>query len=334
MGPVSDQRRWDSWARFTDPVLSKYPMLACLGNHEIESQSSNNGLSFASSNSRYPQPVDGGLGSALKPMYSQDYLNQSNTRQFTNEATYDVPNSYWGVSMGPAHIIGLNTYAPYGPTSKQVAWFKNHVKTINRAKSPWLFVIWHTAAYHTYNTHFRELDAFLDTWEPLLKDAGVDVVLNGHVHAYERTYPMYNYTRDDCGPAYITVGDGGNIEGLYKLFIDNAPVPAFCSDASKFALPSYQPTPSGLSVLTYPASFNGSFCPQSQPNYSAFREPAFGSGILDVFNSTHAKWTWYRAMPGQPEVLDQFVAVKNPSCPKQYVPPNPLQKPSKSRKMF
>ena len=45
---------------------------------------------------------------------------------------------------------------------------------------------------------------------------GVDLVLNGHVHAYERTHPMYKYKPDTCGPIYITIGDGGNVEGPYR----------------------------------------------------------------------------------------------------------------------
>ncbi len=74
---------------------------------------------------------------------------------------------------------------------------------------------------------------------------GVDLVISGHVHAYERTHPMRNYQvranevgdagqrtsqtlhcssmdvdvpsqLDNCGPVYLTVGDGGNIEGPYR----------------------------------------------------------------------------------------------------------------------
>jgi hypothetical protein len=33
---------------------------------------------------------------------------------------------------------------------------------------------------------------------------GVDLVLNGHVHAYERSKPVYNYTLDPCGPVHVT----------------------------------------------------------------------------------------------------------------------------------
>ncbi|KAK1283223.1 Purple acid phosphatase 10 [Acorus calamus] len=53
----------------------------------------------------------------------------------------------------------------------------------------------------------------------------VDLVLSGHVHAYERSERVsniaYNITNNDAtpipdpsAPVYITIGDGGNIEGL------------------------------------------------------------------------------------------------------------------------
>lgn len=39
----------------------------------------------------------------------------------------------------------------------------------------------------------------------------------GHVHAYERTNPVYDYTVNKCGSVHITIGDGGNSEGLSFL---------------------------------------------------------------------------------------------------------------------
>ena len=38
---------------------------------------------------------------------------------------------------------------------------------------------------------------------------GVDLLLFGHVHAYERTNPVSNYQADPsgCSPTYITIGD-------------------------------------------------------------------------------------------------------------------------------
>jgi hypothetical protein len=50
--------------------------------------------------------------------------------------------------------------------------------------------------------------------EQVLYDAEVDVVFAGHVHAYERCHRSFNMQPDSKGPYYITIGDGGNREGL------------------------------------------------------------------------------------------------------------------------
>ncbi len=42
--------------------------------------------------------------------------------------------------------------------------------------------------------------------EPLTHAAGVDVFFYGHVHAYERSTPVYNYTVDPCSAVHITIG--------------------------------------------------------------------------------------------------------------------------------
>jgi predicted MPP superfamily phosphohydrolase len=37
---------------------------------------------------------------------------------------------------------------------------------------------------------------------------GVDLVLNGHTHAYERTTPVYNNTINECGPIHSECIEG------------------------------------------------------------------------------------------------------------------------------
>jgi hypothetical protein len=98
----------------------------------------------------------------------------------------------------------------------------------------------------------------------------VDVVFNGHVHAYERSYPVLHDTVTPAsagGVTYITIGDGGNREG--------------------FAVPWVDP----------------------QPEWSAVRECAYGFGEFTVHNRTTATWRWLRNdQPGT--VGDEFVFQK------------------------
>ena len=43
--------------------------------------------------------------------------------------------------------------------------------------------------YATYAKHWREVECMRKTYEPLFKQYGVDVAINGHDHSYDRSYP-------------------------------------------------------------------------------------------------------------------------------------------------
>jgi len=64
--------------------------------------------------------------------------------------------------------------------------------------------------------HRGEASAFRDIYEEIFQMYCVDLVINGHVHAYERSFPVFqNVTRSDS-PVYLTVGNGGNKEGVSR----------------------------------------------------------------------------------------------------------------------
>ncbi|XP_073128511.1 purple acid phosphatase 23-like [Henckelia pumila] len=107
------------------------------------------------------------------------------------------------------------------------------------------------------------------------------------VHAYERMNRVYNYTLDSCGPVYITIGDGGNIE---KIDVDHADEPGKCPSAQDNV-----PEIGGVCHMNFSSGpAKGRFCWDTQPEWSAYRESSFGHGILEVVNSTYALWTWHR----------------------------------------
>jgi hypothetical protein len=210
---TSDQRRWDSWARMMEPLLATQPLLVTPGNHEVE-WLQGDGRVFTAYNARYPQPRRAGAPVVTAAEVRDAYLDPKNINRFINEATFEPKNSFSSIALPPVHVIALNSYVPYSASSAQARWFKEAAAGIDRVATPWLVVLWHTAAYHTYADNFREADALLTAWEPLLREAGVDVVFNGHVHAYERSAGVYNYTLDPCAPRYVTAGAGGDEEGL------------------------------------------------------------------------------------------------------------------------
>ncbi|PRW05763.1 Purple acid phosphatase 18 [Chlorella sorokiniana] len=52
----------------------------------------------------------------------------------------------------------------------------------------------------------------------------------------------------------------------------------------------------------------------AQPKYSAYREPSFGHGTLDLLDATHAEWRWHRNQDDGPESADFVSVVRDPDC--------------------
>ena len=191
--------------RMLQPLVSHVPMLSVPGDHEIEPLPSE--AVFTAYNARFPQPLAGGLSSAVKALNRSAYTNPNFPSQFIHSSTYTPGNSYWSLALPPVHVVALNNLVPFGVGSTQWRWLKKTLATkVNRAKTPWLVVLLHAAPYTTNAKHFREMDSLLAAMEPLFRAGGVDLVLSGHVHAYERAGPVYNYTVDPCSTRYVSGG--------------------------------------------------------------------------------------------------------------------------------
>ncbi|WVZ79243.1 hypothetical protein U9M48_026845 [Paspalum notatum var. saurae] len=102
----------------------------------------------------------------------------------------------------------------------------------------------HSPIYNSNEAHYMEGESMRAAFEKWFVKYKVDLVFAGHVHAYERSYRIsnihYNVTSGNrypvpnkSAPVYITVGDGGNQEGLASRFIDPQP------DYSAFREASY-----------------------------------------------------------------------------------------------
>ncbi|PIN14696.1 Purple acid phosphatase [Handroanthus impetiginosus] len=277
------QPRWDYWGRFMQPLISKVPIMMVQGNHEIEEQAQNR--TFVSYSSRFAFP--------------------------SKESGSSSP-FYYSFNAGGIHFIVLGAYIAYDKSDDQYKWLQKDLANLNREVTPWLVATWHPPWYATYTAHYREAECMKVAMEDLLYQYGVDIVLNGHVHAYERSNRVYNYTLDPCGPIYLTVGDGGNRE---KMAITHADDPGHCPEP--FTTPDeFMGGFCAYNFTSGPAT--GKFCWDRQPEYSAYRETSFGHGILEVKNETHALWTWHRNQDMYKKAGDQVYIVRQPErCPVQ-----------------
>ena len=163
---------------------------------------------------------------------------------------------YWSADVGPVHVVALNSYDNFvnGGDRLQRKWLEDDLSKVDRAATPWLVVMMHAPFYNSNSAHALEAELMRLAYEPLLLKYGVDVVLSGHVHAYERSDAggIYDAAPNPCGPVYLNLGDGGNREGGEAAWVE------------------------------------------PHPPWSAFRESSFGVGALDIINETHASYAWHR----------------------------------------
>ncbi|KAM5559517.1 hypothetical protein ABKV19_020933 [Rosa sericea] len=181
------QPLWDSFGRIVEPYASRRPWMVTEGNHEVESFPIIYPTGFKAYNARWPMP----------------YQESGSTS-----------NLYYSFEVAGTHVIMLGSYAEFDADSDQYKWLQADLAKIDRKKTPWVVALLHAPWYNTNSAHQGEGDSMRLAMEELLYTARVDLVFQGHVHAYERFTRVYNNKADPCGPIYITIGDGGNREGL------------------------------------------------------------------------------------------------------------------------
>lgn len=176
--------RWDTFGKLAESLASRVPVLVTGGNHEIGD--SENWVHFTE---RWPTPF---------------------------VSSHSTSPLYWSVDVGRVHIIALNSYDNFeqGGDRLQREWLAKDLSGLDRSKTPWLVVMMHVPFYSSNLAHPGEAETMRLAYEPMLYNAGVDLVLTGHVHAYERSAPVYDGQIDDCGPIHLTLGDGGNREDV------------------------------------------------------------------------------------------------------------------------
>lgn len=209
-----NQQLWDSYGVLIEDLAKERPWMVGPGNHEIELNSA--GSMFLAFEERYKMPaiqpaeigaitIPPGIDSSGNPYCASSVF----------QAEYNYGNSFYSFDVGSAHVIFLNPYSVTNETSVQYQWLIKDLASVNRLITPWIIAVMHCPWYNSNVAHYNEEQAILmrNAMEPVLFKYHVNLVFGGHVHAYERTHPVFLNETIDNGIVYVTIGDGGNREG-------------------------------------------------------------------------------------------------------------------------
>lgn len=164
---------WKFFFSSLAPILRWAPLIPVLGNHERDS------LSYYQ---HFTLPPGGGR----------------------------LGKRWWKLSWGDVVVLGLDSNAKSPRDYQdQVAW----VREAFSGPEPHKIVIFHHPVFSSDASYGPGAEGLQALWHPVFAELGVDLVLSGHAHNYERI------ERD--GVTYLVVGGGG--ANLYRLSPERVP---------------------------------------------------------------------------------------------------------------
>jgi len=194
-----DPRVWDTFFIELEPVAGHVPWQIAVGNHEMEAWYSADG--YRGLRARFGFPGDG-TGQVPPTYYSFVYGNVGVVSLDANDVSREIPanNGYSG--------------------GAQTRWLAQTLAAL-RSDPGVNFIVayFHHCAYFTCATHGSDAGP-RSQWVPLFDAYGVDLVINGHNHIFERTDPLKGGVSTPApigatispatdGTTYITAGGGG-----------------------------------------------------------------------------------------------------------------------------
>ncbi|MCR9244749.1 MAG: metallophosphoesterase [bacterium] len=158
--------------------------------------------------------------------------HERDARFYYDYMSLPEPEYYYAFDYGNARFFLIDSNREVGPGSEQYRWLERELAAAKERKVEWKIVCYHHPAYTSDENDYG------DTWSgpstrgdlrvrklvPLYDEYGVDVVWNGHIHSYERTWPLRDGKAGRGGTTYmITGGGGGSLEtpGPIRPFFQN-----------------------------------------------------------------------------------------------------------------
>lgn len=200
---------WNTWFDLARPATKTAPYMVLPGNHE-----------WGTSN-----PPD------VQPFMQNFEAFNTKFRMPSHNGTKQGHNMYYSFDIGPIHFISLSSETDYknapfpNKFGDQLNWLQQDLASFNRKNTPWLVVGMHRPIYSCQDqfsdkngTPINDALILQHVFEDIFARNHVDVVMVGHVHAYERSVAVYNVTNIDTSlnspkyPIYIVNGGAGNLE--------------------------------------------------------------------------------------------------------------------------
>jgi len=192
------------------PIMRSIPFIAAVGNHDADSRDLDKTPDALAYYMFWDQPLNGPLGKeggAFVPILQGSAASKKAFYDAAGDAYPRMTN--FSFNYGNAHwtVLDADTYVDW--TDKELTdWV---TKDLADSKSAtWHFVLYHHPGFNSAREHYEQQHMRL--LSPIFEAGKVDVVFNGHVHNYQRSFPM-NFVPDKKGTLLVGGKENKTIRG-------------------------------------------------------------------------------------------------------------------------
>jgi hypothetical protein len=202
LNPASQPEVWRDFGDNNQTSAAFRPWMPCLGNHEMEFYEDSQG--YGSYLTRYTLP-DNGMPRFTGRWYSFRVASVLFVSLDANDVVYQDSGPF---VSGPASLVpvastgnpalspGTSLYPRGYSGGAQTAWLE---RTLARARAEagidWIVVQMHMSGCSSSTGNGSDL-GIRQEWLPLFYKYQVDLVVNGHDHDYERSFPVRGFDSD------------------------------------------------------------------------------------------------------------------------------------------
>ncbi len=170
------------------PLLRSVPFVGAVGNHDADTRDLDKYPDALAYYHYWDQPLNGPVGKeggALVPLLKG---SKENKKAFLEAAGERYPRmTNFSFNYGNAHwlVLDADVYVDW-TDSLLVDWVKNDLAAAKDVQ--WRFVLYHHPGFSSSREHFEQQQMRL--LAPVFEKGKVDIVFNGHVHNYQRSFPL------------------------------------------------------------------------------------------------------------------------------------------------
>jgi acid phosphatase type 7 len=189
------------------PLLRSTLFVAAPGNHDIASRDlgkTPDGLAYFY---YWAQPLNGPVvGQEGGPMTAPVIGPEAIKKAFLDAAGKAFPRmANFSFDYGDVHWTVLDANATVDWTNPELrAWVEHDLAAAKGAT--WRFVSFHQPGFNSSRHHFDE--QYMRILAPVFEAGNVDLVFNGHVHNYQRSFPLRFVPAKENGAAPVVGKDG------------------------------------------------------------------------------------------------------------------------------